>query len=81
MKVLTMKLLSSFALICVSVFAISFAVAQQMTFEEADLNGDGTVNKEEAASVETLLEQFDVADINQDGMLDKDEYAVIIKAE
>jgi hypothetical protein len=53
-------------------FAASVAFAQLPAFEDVDLNGDGVIDREEAALVEGL--DFDLADANDDGVIDRDEW-------
>ena len=50
------------------------ALAQGLpAFEEVDVNGDGQISQEEAASIEGL--DFATADTNQDGSLSMEEYS------
>lgn len=54
-------------------FAASVALAQLPAFEEVDENGDGMIDREEAAAVEGL--QFEVMDVDGDGSIDREEWA------
>jgi Ca2+-binding EF-hand superfamily protein len=49
--------------------------APQPSFEEADRNKDGFVDKSEAAVVPGLSANFEKADRNKDGKLDREEFA------
>jgi hypothetical protein len=44
-------------------------------FREADKNGDGRLNREEAAVLPAVLADFDRIDTNQDGSISLDELA------
>lgn len=44
-------------------------------FKSLDLNNDGAISREEAASNGKLSKEFDKLDTNQDGRLEFDEYA------
>jgi hypothetical protein len=48
-----------------------------LTFEEVDIDGDGLVSADEAASVEAL--NFNVADSDNDGALSVDEYDIAVE--
>lgn len=50
----------------------SLAFAAGPTFEDADKNADGKIDRDEAAMVEGF--DFDVADANDDGSLSRTEY-------
>jgi len=45
--------------------------------DRLDVNKDGFISKEEAASMEGLTQLFDKIDTSKDGQLDKDELAAI----
>lgn len=45
------------------------------TFEKADRNGDGKIDRREAASSKTLVKEFAGLDRDRDGRLDKGEFA------
>ena len=49
-------------------------VAGRPTFEQADRNQDGVLDKSEAGSVPGLSANFERADVNRDGRLDRDEF-------
>lgn len=49
--------------------------APQPTFEQADRNKDGFIDKSEAAIVPGLSATFEKFDTNKDGKLDRDEFA------
>lgn len=51
------------------------AVSMQARFQAFDTNGDGYVDKTEAASNSGLLAQFDKLDANHDGKLSPSEFA------
>jgi Ca2+-binding EF-hand superfamily protein len=46
------------------------------SFEEVDQNGDGMIDRAEAAMVEGLA--FATADTNQDGTIDREEYEQLL---
>lgn len=60
----------------ITLVALGFAgaaIAQEApSFEEVDVNMDGSISQEEAAAVEGL--DITTADRNQDGSLDRQEY-------
>lgn len=60
----------------ITLLALGFAgaaLAQDApSFEDVDVNQDGSISREEAAAVEGL--DFSTADANQDGSLDRQEY-------
>lgn len=43
-------------------------------FKQLDVNGDGFINKDEAAKMRGLPERFDGSDVNRDGKLDPAEF-------
>jgi hypothetical protein len=53
-------------------FVASVAFAQLPAFEDVDANGDGVIDRAEAAAVEGL--DFDAIDTNDDGVIDRDEW-------
>ena len=61
-----------------ALFVSAGALAQQPAFEELDADGDGAINKEEAAVHEQLSALFDSADTDQSGSLSKDEFIVVV---
>jgi hypothetical protein len=52
----------------------ALSAERQPAFEDCDRNGDGFVDKSEAASVPGLSANFERADLNQDARLDPDEF-------
>ena len=50
----------------------------QITWADLDVDQNGTLTKEEAASVPALVEVFDDADTDQDGALTPDEYKAFV---
>jgi hypothetical protein len=59
--------------VCLAAIGLSTAaLAQAPAFEDVDTNGDGSIDRAEAAAVEGL--DFDRADANQDGVIDRAEY-------
>ena len=71
-----MKKLHILALAVTAVLASSFAVAQTATPSTSvkaapriDINGDGVVDRAEAAKMPRLAEKFDQLDTNKDGKL------------
>jgi Ca2+-binding EF-hand superfamily protein len=48
-------------------------------FREADQNGDGRLNREEAAVLPSVAENFDRIDTNQDGSISLDELAKAVQ--
>lgn len=67
------------ALIGGTLFAVSLAVAQQVTFEELDSDGSGSINKDEAAAHEQLSEAFDSVDTDANGELSQEEFSAVIQ--
>ena len=51
--------------------------ATPLTFEEVDIDGDGLISADEAASVEGM--DFDAADSDGDGTLTVDEYDIAVE--
>ena len=51
------------------------SVSMQARFQALDTNGDGYIDKTEAASNSALLQQFDKLDVNHDGKLSPSEFA------
>jgi EF hand len=49
-----------------------------LRFEDIDINGDGYINKSEAASVPGLMAVFDRADKNGDNKLDRVEFSAAL---
>ena len=68
------KTLTTLALLA-GISAVAFA--QSAAFEEVDVNQDGIITVEEAATIEGL--DFGAADLNGDGMLDKAEYEAAMR--
>ena len=75
-----MKKLHILALAITTVLASSFAVAQTATpatgvkaAPRIDVNGDGVIDRAEAAKMPRLAEKFDQLDTNKDGKLSADE--------
>ncbi len=58
------------------VFAATEEGATDMSFDEIDANGDGTVTRDEAEAAPGLTESFDSLDANADGVLDESEVGV-----
>jgi hypothetical protein len=60
--------------VCLAAIGLSTAALAQdvPSFEDVDTNGDGSIDRAEAAAVEGL--DFDMADANQDGAIDRAEY-------
>lgn len=50
------------------------ATPQQLTWNDLDTDGNGTLSKDEAAPVPQLAQVFDDADADGDGQLTSDEY-------
>ncbi len=70
-----MKTLLTAFLVAVGLSAA--AIAQELpSFEEVDQNGDGMIDRAEAAMVEGL--DFATADTNQDGTIDREEYEQLL---
>ena len=60
------------SLLALSLFGLA-ALAQGLpSFEDVDVNDDGQISREEAATIEAL--DFTAADTNQDGSLSMEEY-------
>lgn len=51
------------------------SVSMQARFQALDTNGDGYIDKTEAASNSALLQQFDKLDVNHDSKLSPSEFA------
>lgn len=69
----------TFSLLTLSLFGLA-AIAQGLpSFEEVDVNGDGQINRQEAAAIEAL--DFTAADTNQDGTLSMEEYEAAADAQ
>lgn len=54
--------------------AAESATPQQLTWNDLDTDGNGTLSKDEAAPVQQLVQVFDDADADGDGQLTSDEY-------
>ena len=58
------------------------ASAQPLTWADLDVDGNGTLSREEAANVASLAQVFDEADADNDGQLTQEEYrAYVAQAE
>jgi|SRR5690554_5059800 len=72
------SLLSMSALALATVLLVpqtGFAGTALPTFEEADMDGDGRLNKGEA---DTAFEGFEIPDLNQDGFISKYEVKLVL---
>jgi Ca2+-binding EF-hand superfamily protein len=66
----------------IGVMAVSFAAVADDTsskkvFDTLDKNGDGKITKEEAAGVDTLVEDWVTIDVNNDGSIEVSEFAAV----
>ncbi len=57
--------------------ALSALATVPLTFEEADIDGDGLISADEAAGVDGL--DFTAADADADGTLSVDEYDIAVE--
>ena len=73
----TVIVFSVLALACGTALAAEPETPEQAvdssTFTSMDVNGDGTISRDEAESSEELSASYDDADTNKDGALDKAE--------
>ncbi|MCA0394311.1 MAG: EF-hand domain-containing protein [Proteobacteria bacterium] len=51
---------------------------QQLTWADLDVDGNGTLSKQEASNVNSLAQVFDEADADQNGELSPDEYKAFV---
>jgi Ca2+-binding EF-hand superfamily protein len=75
MKKLSANLLLVAAVLMLSVSAFAAEETAAPTFQTIDVNQDGFISGEEAATIESLTQNFKKIDANQDGKLDEAEFA------
>lgn len=64
-------------LIAMGLLAASSAAFAASDFDNLDVDGNGTISKEEATADAVVLTQFDTLDVNKDGELTKEEFALL----
>ncbi|MEO2268829.1 EF-hand domain-containing protein [Pseudoalteromonas pernae] len=64
-------------LLAMAILASSSAVfaAETMTFEALDVDGNGSISKEEATAEASVLTKFDELDVDGNGELSQEEFA------
>ena len=58
--------------------AAAQAESRPLTWADLDVDGNGTLSKQEAGNVQSLAQVFDEADADQDGQLTPDEYKAFV---
>ena len=74
MKIRQLAIIGAMA---VSFAAVADDTSSKTVFDTLDKNGDGKITKEEAADVDTLVEDWVTIDVNNDGSIEVSEFAAV----